>query len=361
MSLRQAIQKVATGPEYSKDLDQDEAYAAMSAILADSVDLVQAGVFLVALRMKRETDAENKGVLKAIMDVCDTQTAQVPELVDIADPYDGHARGVPTAAFIAPVLAACDIPAVSHGLQSVGPKYGVTHRMVYQALGLNVDLTPKMAAQQVAELGWAYVDQRHSCPALHNLVDLRTRIVKRPVLTTVEVLTGPIRALEKTHLYTGYVHKAYPPVYAELARFAGFDSAMIVKGVEGGVVPSISQEAKCFTYHDRGAEQEQIISPKDAEILQENRCIAIPDSCKRQTQREDNISNEYDTLAVAQLAAELGNAALRGTKGPFYDSLVYAGALVLRHINKCQDLKEGAETIRRVLDSGAAAAKLSNK
>jgi len=33
--LRECIQKVATGPEYSKDLSEDEAYKAMRALLLE--------------------------------------------------------------------------------------------------------------------------------------------------------------------------------------------------------------------------------------------------------------------------------------------------------------------------------------
>ena len=79
-------------------------------------------------------------------------------------------------------------------------------------------------------------------------------MIKRQVLTTVEVLSKPIQGRKKTHFVTGYVHKPYPPVYADLAREAGFDTACIVRGVEGGVIPSLRQTGKYFHYHDRGAE-----------------------------------------------------------------------------------------------------------
>ena len=60
------LQKIATGPELSKNLSEHEAYRAMSLILEEGVDEVQAGIFLIALRMKRETDEELRGVLKAL-------------------------------------------------------------------------------------------------------------------------------------------------------------------------------------------------------------------------------------------------------------------------------------------------------
>ncbi len=56
LAMRSIIQRIATGPELSKDISQEEARFGMQAILDGKVDPVQAGIFLIALRMKRETD-----------------------------------------------------------------------------------------------------------------------------------------------------------------------------------------------------------------------------------------------------------------------------------------------------------------
>ena len=90
--MRSVIQRIATGPEMSKDISRDEARVAMRAILEGQVDPVQAGIFLIALRMKRETDEENIGILEALREAGETVTAGVDVLIDIADPYDGFTR-----------------------------------------------------------------------------------------------------------------------------------------------------------------------------------------------------------------------------------------------------------------------------
>ncbi|GIT48469.1 MAG: hypothetical protein Ct9H300mP14_03970 [Gammaproteobacteria bacterium] len=100
----------------------------------------------------------------------------------------------------------------------------------------------------IRAVGWAYVDQRYACPDLHQLVDLRSRIVKRPFLTTLEVCWLLFWVRKSTHLVTGYVHKPYPPIYAMLARRAGFASAAIVRGVEGGVIASLNQPSKLLRF-----------------------------------------------------------------------------------------------------------------
>jgi anthranilate phosphoribosyltransferase len=276
----------------------------------------------------------------------------VEEVVDVADPYDGFNRSVPASPFLPAVLAALNVPAISHGLETVGPKFGVTHRQILRAAGAPVDLSLTAAAARLGdpEIGWAYVDQRIFCSKLHNLVELRTLIVKRPAITTVETLLGPIRGRRQTHLLTGYVHKPYPRIYALLARHSGFDSALIVRGVEGGVIPSLRQTGRCFYYHQQGPEQAIDIQPAALGIHQSLRAVPIPNEAAQDTEDPVLLNND----AVARIAAEAGLAALSGEPGPTRDSLVYGAALCLRHLGRYDSLAVAADAVRVVLTSGAA-------
>jgi anthranilate phosphoribosyltransferase len=359
-TMRSIIQRVATGPELSKDISMEEARLGMQAILDGEVEPVQAGIFLIALRMKRETDDEVRGVLDAVRDATKQIVADVDDVVDIADPYDGYNRCLPSSPFLPAVLAECGVPAVSHGLDAVGPKFGVTHRHVLQAVGIAVDLAPADAAARLSDpdIGWTYIDQRAFVPKLHNLVPFRGAVVKRQVLTTVEVLARPIHGRHKTHLVTGYVHKPYPRIYALLARHAGFDSALLVRGVEGGVVPSLRQEGVCFNYHQMGEEQAFEIHPADIGIAQTVRAVPLPDDLPTIGRPGDDIAVAVDVQATAKAAAEAGMAALEGNRGATYDSLVFSGALVLWHLGRADSLQAGADRIRAALDSGAAAQRL---
>lgn len=354
--MRSIIKRIATGPELSKDISRDEARAGMGLVLEGKVDPVQAGVFLIALRMKRETDDENRGVLDAIREVTRTATASVDEVVDIADPYDGYNRTLPASPFLPAVLAACGVPAVSHGVERMGPKYGVTHRQVLRATGVAVDLSVADAAARLGNpaLGWAYVDQKDFCPKLHLLSELRTLIVKRPAVTTVEVLAGPIRGRRKTHLVTGFVHKSYPRIYALLARTAGFNSALIVRGIEGGVVPSLRQTGKFFYYHDQSNDQSREITPAEFGIGQSVRTTPIPEGLIASSEEADDVAAVFDATAVAQAAAEAGMETLAGKAGPTRDALVCAGAVCLWHLKRYDTLKEAADAVRYVLDDGSA-------
>ena len=358
--MRSIIQRIATGPELSKDISAGEACAGMRAILDGQVDPVQAGIFLIALRMKRETDDEFKGILDAIREATGHVAADVDDVVDIADPYDGYNRCLPASPFLMPLLAEYGIPAISHSAHAVGPKFGVTHRHILDAAGVPVDLSPVEAAARLSdpELGWSYVDQRSFCAPLHNLVDLRSAIVKRQAITTVEVMARPIHGRKRTHLVTGYVHKPYPRIYALLARHAGYDSALLIRGTEGGVIPSLRQKGVCFNYQHHSEEQSFEIDPIELGIEQAVRSVPLPEDLPQTNRPGDEIAVAVDIQATAVAAAKAGAEALSGVKGPTYDSLVFSGALILWHLGREGSLTIAADRIRDVLDSGRALQRL---
>ncbi len=356
VAMRSILQRIATGPELSKDISLEEARLGMSLVLEGKVDPVQAGIFLIALRMKRETDDENKGILDAIRDVTESVTVPVDALVDIADPYDGFNRNLLVSPFLPSLLAALSVPAFSHGVVEVGPKYGATHARVLEAAGTPVHWTLSEAADRIADpkIGWAYVDQRNFCPKLHQLTELRTLIVKRPAITTVEVLAGPLRARGTNHLVTGYVHKPYPRIYAMLARHAGFDSALLVRGIEGGVLPSLRQLGTFWHYHGDAAEQRVELQPTELGIQQEGRAVPLPEGLPGYSKKSDSIGAKVDPVAVAKASAQAGYEALDGSPGPARDSLVYGAALCLWHLERCASWQAAADKAREAIDSGDA-------
>ena len=192
--MHSIIQRIATGPELSKSISLEESEQAMTAILANEISEVQSAIFLIAMRMKRETMDENIGILVALLNLVDCKHSTVENLVDIGDPYSGYNRSVPISSFLPPLLAELGFPSVIHGLDSVSPKYGLTHRHINQVLGLNVDLSVVEAVKRVEDhaIGWSYVDQNQYCKPLHDLVPLRNQVIKRTVLNTLETLIGPI-------------------------------------------------------------------------------------------------------------------------------------------------------------------------
>lgn len=355
-AMRSYLQRIATGPELSKSISLEECRHGMRLILDGEADPVQAGIFLIALRMKRESDDETRGMLEAIREATLRVEARVDDVLDLADPYDGYNRTLPASPFLPALLAACGAPAFSHGVRSVGPKFGATHHQVLAAAGAGVDLTPEEVAARLEDpaIGWGYLDQSRFCPKLFALTELRRLMVKRPAITTTEVLAGPIQGRKATHLVTGFVHKPYPRIYALLARHAGYDSALLVRGTEGGVIPSLRQTGRIWHYHDKGAEQEVDLKPESLGINQELRAVPLPEHLPGYRKKTDGDASGVDAQAIAAEAARAGVEALEGKTGATFDSLVYGASLCLWHLKRHRSLAEAAEAVRQVLGSGKA-------
>ncbi len=340
-ALANAIKKVATGPHLSKDLTFQETQEAITEILSGQADPVQAAIFFISLRIKRETNEENLGVYAALQAVTKQVEADVDQLLLIADPFNGFNRHCPINAFLPAVLAASGLPTVSHGVEEMGPKFGVTHSQVLSEAGINTSLTTGQAKDRInqTDIGWAYLDQAQASPALFALQDLRTRMIKRPSLATLEKMVLAIKAKQKTHLQIGFVHKAYPDILAWMANHAGFDSALIIRGIEGGVLPTLREAANCFQSYTEIAEG-CTIDPNSFGIKQETRGV-LPIA-----------SNEV----TASETLELGRQALDGKVGPAFDSLVYGTALALWHCRLSSSQAEAANHARQAIKSGKAKA-----
>ena len=349
------IQRVATGPELSKSITYDEARAGMRLVLEGLADPVQAAVFLIGLRVKRETDDENKGILQAILDKTNTVVTDVDELVDVADPYNGYGRSLPSSPFLPVLLAESGVPAVSHGIETVAPKFGVTHSQVLQAAGVSVNLSGEEIWKQIrdSDVGWAYVDQSMFCPSLYGMAQFRKRIVKRSAISTAEVLTGPIRGRKKTHLLTGYVHNAYPPIYTMLARHSGFSSTLLLRGTEGGVTPSLRKRDEFIRYWERGEDEVFEADPLEIDIEQDNRLVPIPQELSPNKNRD--FGPDENNSEIAKLAAKEGLRALEGTRNATSDALLYSASLTLWHLGRYDSVQKAAVVVRKILSSGKVA------
>ena len=353
--MKSVIQRVATGPELSKNISREEAKASMDSILNREVSDIRSAIFLIALRMKRETEDENLGVQDAMNENTSQITCALDNVINVADPYDGYTRNIPSSLYILPLLAELGFPAFSQGVESVGPKYGCTHHKILKLAGLDVLLSDREVCDRLEnkKIGWGYIDQSIFAPKLYGLKDLRSEIIKRPVITTIEVLANPIKA-KNTHFVTGYVHKPYPPIYLMLARNAGFDSSIVIRGTEGGIVPSLRQKANAHFYLNKDKNDELIeIEPgKDLDINQTVRAVKIPDEFEKKA-KLDKIEIKVDAKEIAKESLKLGMDALSGTAGPMRDCIALSTSIILQHVSQ-QSITDCFREINDVLDSGAA-------
>ena len=112
-------------------------------------------------------------------------------------------------------------------------------------------------------------------------------------------------------MMSGYVHKAYPPIYANLARHAGYDSMVLIRGVEGGVIPSLKQPGRFFSYSEMGEESVTELDPSSIGLTHSTRNVPLP----AQLADIDKNNSEERLDELAAVAAKKGLEALQGAPG----------------------------------------------
>ena len=249
LAMRDILSRVAVGPKGSRNLTEDEAYNALKLCLSKEPSDIQVGVFLIAMRLKRETLDENRGFLRALREVSTIVQSPAPRVLSFCDPYDGFNRVPHFAPVVAAVLGACGLPSYVHGAWTMPPKNGVTARQVLQAFGVKMGHgygqdSLNRAAARLASTGAAYVAMEDFCPALSAFTPIRTEIAKRPFLATLEKLIVPIRGSKETHVCSGWVHKGYDDVMMQLLQESGFTSTYLLKGREGHVDPFVHTDTE---------------------------------------------------------------------------------------------------------------------
>ena len=337
-AVRAAIQDVAVGPDRGRNIAMEHAKQLMQGILDDAVDPVQTAVLLIALRMKRESEQEMRGLTQAAQQRVKTQKVNTSDLITLVDPFDGYSRTLSVSAFIPAVLAACGYASVIHGVESVGPKFGVTVRQVL-SVNPSFSVSFKMAVQQIETHGWAYLDQSDYLPELHSMIPLRNRIIKRTALTTLERVLAPIVTTGRNHLALGYVHKAYPEIYAGIAQQAGFDFIHLHKGIEGGLM---------IASHKPFARYSADLRSADICLIKQQHCI------DEQASAPVRLDPSLATNEHARLCYQQGVDALEGQEGPGRDALLASCANILSSVNSDLDYPQAVEKARLQIDNGAA-------
>jgi anthranilate phosphoribosyltransferase len=200
------------------------------------------------------------------------------------------------------------------------------------------------------------VDQAQFHPELHALTELRRLIIKRPCISTWEKLCGPIRARGRNHLIVGYVHPGYERPITMAGRDVGYASTLVVRGMEGGVIPSLNAQTRVVSYQIGKPDDEWKLNPKDAGVESTVRSVPIAGTGDQSAADEsiDDASQAPDHSRLATPTAEAGLEALKGRPGPMRDSLVLATAMILRQVERTGTLQAAADLATRAIDSGDA-------
>jgi anthranilate phosphoribosyltransferase len=346
--MKSYLEKIAAGPKMSKDLTRDEAEDALSLILNDEVSKERAAVFLIAARMKLETLEENIGYWKALNATTVHQEIKFDKLVQVAEAFDGFQRTPIFTFYMIPLLAEIGLPIYGHSALPLPPKFGITFEdLLVNHYGISTDQSFDQRKALIEQFGFGYLGTQQTNPKLDALKSLRTEIVKRPMLATMEKMLMPLTA--KTNcLATNYFHPGYEKSMLAVAPLGGWDIAMVGNGMEGSILYGVHKTAKLFIHLNKiGVQEKRLDCDRDLDATTAQQVRTAFEALKQ-------------IPASRERVAELGEQALQGKGGPAAYLIAWQAATLGYFFGRLPDVQTGFNTAKQILKSGTAHEKLMN-
>ncbi len=337
--MKDYLQKIAAGPRLSKDLTAAEAEDALNLILDDEVSKVRAGVFLIAARMKLETLPENIGYWRALQNHVVPASVDFDQLLQIADPFDGFQR-IPYFGFYAiPVIAQLGLPVYGHSALPLPPKFGITFEDILQNHYKVAEGKQRLALLEKHQFG--YLSTADTLPQLEALRPLRTEIVKRPMLATLEKILMPVKA-RKNILATTYFHRGYETALTEIGKLSQFDKVIVGNGMEGTTLFGVHKEAKVFIQNSSEETEQKNLSLKN--LYNEETAQRIAEA----HEELKPITSNLETIV------KLGENALKTGKGPASLQIASQAGTLTHLCGVFNTSQEGFDRALALLESGKA-------
>jgi len=345
---------------HGQSLGRQEARDVMTEVLSAKCTDAQISALLVALHMKGETVEEIVGFAEAIraaaaplpigplgkadfsldaLDVSGTGRDALIEsplaessLVDTSG-TGGDASGtfnISTATAF--VVAGAGVRVAKHGNRSISSKCGSAD--VMEALGVNVQLSPDLAAQCLHEIGicFLYAPNLHS--AMKQVQTVRRELRMRTMFNLLGPLTNPARASGQV---VGVYSLDLVEKLAEALSMLGLHRALVVHGLDG-------LDEITITAPTRVAEARQG-TVRTYEITPEEFGMG------RATLTDISGGDAVENAAIIR-------AVLSGEKSPRRDVVLLNSAAALVAADKADHLIEALPLAVRSIHSGAAARKL---
>lgn len=326
--IEQAIRKISE----RIDLTQQEAFETVSEIVGGQASEVQIAAFLLGLRVKGETVEEIAGGVRALLSAANRIQPRVDGCVDIVG-TGGDCTGTFNISSAAALVAAgAGAVVAKHGNRSVSSKSGSAD--VFEALGLDLSLTPQEAESCLEENGFAFLFAPVYHPAMRYAGPVRRQLGVRTLFNLLGPLANPASA---SSMVLGVCDRSLLTFMAETLRELGVVHALVVSGHDGTDEISISGATEFCELKD-GQLSSGIMTPEQFGLK------SAPLSAISGGTPADNARMIEDILA--------------GRQGATRDIVLFNAGATLYVSGRAASIAEGISMARHSIDSGAARKKL---
>jgi len=316
-----------------REIFHDEMLTLMRRIMAGEMSPVIAAALITGLRVKKETIGEITAAAQVMRELSNkVPLGPLPHLVDVVGTGgDGaHSFNISTCSMF--VAAAAGAQIAKHGNRSVSSKTGSAD--VLEALGANIQLTPRQVAASVAECGIGFMFAPNHHPAMKNIAPVRRELGVRTIFNILGPLTNPAGA---PNILMGVFHPDLVGIQVRVLQRLGAEHALVVYGKDGMDEISLGATTLVGELKD-GAVREYEIHPEDFGFAM--------------------ASNRSLKVEGPEQSRQMLIGVLDGQPGPARDIVLLNAGATLYAANVAATLPDGIARARQALDSGAARAKL---
>jgi anthranilate phosphoribosyltransferase len=218
--VRSALSTVVDGGT----LTMGDARAAMGAVMDGEATPAQLAAFLVALRMRGETEEELAGFAAAMRDR--VLHVEAPDgAIDVVGTGGDRSGTFNISTTAALIVAGAGVPVAKHGNRAITSRAGSAD--VLDALGVRIDHDPISAARSLRELGFAFLFAPGFNPAMRHAGPTRKEIGIRTAFNLLGPLTNPAGTRRQV---IGVGDPAAAARIARVAQLLGTERTLVVHG-----------------------------------------------------------------------------------------------------------------------------------
>lgn len=305
--------------------------AAFGLLLEGTVDPIQAGAFLAALKVRGETPGEIAAAARAMRQAAIGFDGPEDAVDTCGTGGDGaNTFNISTATAI--VLSACGVPVAKHGNKAVSSASGSSD--VLSALGVDITIGPERAEACLKAIGIAFLFAPNHHPAVRHVAPVRAALGVRTLFNLLGPLTNPAGAKRQL---LGVYDKALTVPIAETLKSLGAHRAWVVHG-------------------DDGLDELTVTGPSHVAILDQGRVVS-----RTLSPAEAGLARHDASALVggdAQTNADALRALLDGAPGAYRDAVLLncAAGLIVAGVE--EDLAPAARRAANAIDRCDAVRKL---
>jgi anthranilate phosphoribosyltransferase len=305
----------------------ETARRAFDLIMDGTATPAQTGAFLMALKLKGETDLDLLAAAEALRAKA-VRVKAPPEAMDIVGTGGDKSGSYNVSTAAALIVASLGVPVAKHGNRSITSKSGTADTLA--ALGVKIDLSAQGVEACLHQAGIGFMLAPRFHPVMRHVASIRQELGT----PTIFNLTGPLcNPAHVTRMLTGVYDRRWLEPYGLALSRLGVTRAFIVHGADGLDELSTTGPSDIVSL-DHGTISRFTITPGDVGL--------------ETVAREDLVGGDADHNARAL------RAILAGAHNPYRDIAVLNAGAALQVAGRAETLVQGVRLAENALDQGLA-------